>query len=306
MYQAMAEVLDLLWTSVHRWRTLKLNLSEASGHFWSVRPLAKARNLEAIHFSNSIPDFLIEQTIRNFGKLKALRTFSIDGLQVTSSRAMIAYMPLHKLTRLDVLLHGASLVDGLNVLRECVSATWIRVDSLGDPDSDTLKDVKAVELPRLKVLELAGMRCHATELLFLHCPNLEVLSISSGPTSTFRTIISEFISDRQHSLRVLRVSELLFEQLGPFFDNPDLIQIPVVEVGMLNVGGRSLEQARFALENCGIAKKVGGNLRVLDCCDERVNSGPIMGWADRALLTELDGYFSHEWTTPLNSELFHS
>ncbi|KAJ3566396.1 hypothetical protein NP233_g7038 [Leucocoprinus birnbaumii] len=242
MYQAMAEVLDLLWTSVHRWRTLKLNLSETSGLFWSVRSLAKARLLEAVHFSNSIPGCLIEPTIRGFGDLSALRAFSIDGLQVTASRAMIAHMPLHQLTRLDVLLHERSLADGLHVFRECVAVTWIRIDSLGDPGSvDVRKLGGLVKLPQLRVLELAGMRCHATRQL-------------SG-----RSLYSDgFISHPGHSLRVFRASELLLNQLESFFDNPHLVQIPVVEVKLLSADANSPDQAREVLEECGVGKKMNG------------------------------------------------
>ncbi|KXN84494.1 hypothetical protein AN958_12469 [Leucoagaricus sp. SymC.cos] len=269
--------------------------------------------LEAIHFSNNIPDCLIETTIKAFGKLKALRTFSIDGLQVTSSRAMTAWMPLHQLTRLDFLLQSGCEEEGLNVLRECTSATWIRVDSLGNPEPDhTILNLSTtpIHLPNLKILELAGMRCQVTELLFLHCPNLQVLSISSGPKSDLGEIISGYIAERKQNhtkqLRVLRVAELLPEQLEPFLSDEAVASIPVVEVKMVGVGAHSLDVARSALGLTERGSSKGREkIKVLEDHSDLIASAPITGWADPKVLVELDEYFSHEWTTPLNVELLH-
>ncbi|KAJ3568635.1 hypothetical protein NP233_g5575 [Leucocoprinus birnbaumii] len=312
------ELLGLIWKSVHRWRTLDLRFRDAQtlglAKPWLFSPhlsLTSASSLKSIHLNLGIIPLTdadpatIEPVIQYLSSPPNLRELGLQPLSAVTSRVIENYLPINHLHKLKLNVQVMALSQTLFMLSNCASLSWLSLDIYGRNFEAVVGDgsaLPALEIPTLLVLEYVCRSPALTPVLQrLHCPELQVLSISFPTRHDVSETIHFFTHLEEYAqLKALRLEHLDGHQLQLVLAVPVVARIPILEV--LTVGIPELNPTPMFLGIPSLLHTIGSS-HDGDVCGvagwgrlETVVELRQLGWPDpesRPLLPELFQYHPH-------------
>lgn len=277
----------VLQPDLHRWKSFKIFFLDESAATFVELPLERAEILEEIEVVSSCPQELDNKLLANIAKLSALRhlmwdKYYINEDDISSFHVAVSSFPWHQLRSITLSVM-MSPKEVLQMFSASTSAEAIDLKLRRNPSApvdSTLRPL--ITLPNLQSLNIRSDVGIYETLQHLDLPGLKTLRLSArrfycdGPNIACERY-KEFISRAAISLQKVTLNTFDFrgDDVTEFFSNPDLLNIPNLQVGL--EGHDAGERAESALKSI-LTKRpdVKRHLQV----KEEFWTGKIIGWTD--------------------------